>query len=79
MSFSSSNLALIKWVDNRLKKYASWFQLKADVFIEGKNRQSSSQIYLFIRSKNNKKKSPGNGIAESVKSWICIKKAGFKA
>ena len=29
--------------------------LKVDAFIEGKNRQSSSQINFFIRSKNNDK------------------------
>ena len=41
--------------------------LKADAFIEGKNRQSSSQIYFLLEVKTITKIAK-KGIAKSVKS-----------
>ena len=56
----------------------NFLRLKADAFIEGKNWQFSSQTYFLLKVKTITKIS-GKGIAESVRFWICIKQAGFKA
>jgi len=51
----------------------------ADAFIEGKNRQSSSQIFFSLEVKNNNRNNLEMGLLSMSNLAICIKKSGFKA